>query len=180
MPSVLFMTPALAASIYLENGKKKSSGVTAILATSLLRREALRQRLDGLGAASRAVNQDFVLCHNDLHCFNVTQKQGALYLVDWDNAQIAPKELDFVKLAHWSRLGADGRFEPDSAIFASFCAGYGVAAGATTSSPIFKLAELVWLFRVLEFALAMNGPPNPPFWPPQRYAALLRERLADI
>ncbi len=180
MPSVLFMN-AGAGGIdifreWQEEVIRRNRNTGYIVAPE----GGLRQRLDGLGAASRAVNQDFVLCHNDLHCFNVTQKQGALYLVDWDNAQIAPKELDFVKLAHWSRLGADGRFEPDSAIFASFCAGYGVAAGATTSSPIFKLAELVWLFRVLEFALAMNGPPNPPFWPLQRYAGLLRERLADI
>ena len=103
------------------------------------------------------------MCHNDLHCLNVTQKQGSLYLVDWDNAQIAPKELDFVKLAHWSRLGADGHFEPDSAVFASFCAGYGAAAGAVLASPIFKLAEFVWLFRVLEFASVLNGARKPAF-----------------
>jgi hypothetical protein len=142
--------------------------------------QALRQKLDVLADASRALNPEFVLCHNDLHCLNVTQKQGSLYLVDWDNAQIAPKELDFVKLAHWSRLGADGYFEPDSAVFASFCAGYGAAAGAVLASPIFKLAEFVWLFRVLEFASVLNGPANPPFWEPPRYASLLRERLADI
>jgi hypothetical protein len=141
---------------------------------------ALRRKLDGLAAESRALNPQFVLCHNDLHCLNVTQKQGSLYLVDWDNAQIAPKELDFVKFAHWSRLGADGHFEPDSAIFASFCAGYGAGAGAVLASPIFKLAEVVWLFRVLEFASVLNGPANPPFWAPRRYASLLRERLADI
>ena len=141
---------------------------------------ALRRKLDGLAAASRALDPEFVLCHNDLHCLNVTHKQGSLYLVDWDNAQIAPKELDFVKLAHWSRLGAGGHFEPDSAIFASFCAGYGAAAGAVLASPIFKLAEVVWLFRVLEFAQVLNGPANPPFWAPRRYASLLRERLADV
>jgi len=141
---------------------------------------ALRRKLDGLAAASRALDPEFVLCHNDLHCLNITQKQGSLHLVDWDNAQIAPKELDFVKLAHWSRLGADGHFEPDSAVFASFCAGYGAAAGAVLASPIFKLAEVVWLFRVLEFAQVLNGPANPPFWAPRRYASLLRERLADV
>ena len=140
---------------------------------------ALRRKLDGLAAASRALNPEFVMCHNDLHCLNVTQKQGSLYLVDWDNAQIAPKELDFVKLAHWSRLGADGHFEPDSAVFASFCAGYGAAAGTVLASPIFKLAEFVWLFRVLEFASVLNGPAIPPFWAPRRYASLLRERFAD-
>ena len=141
--------------------------------------EALRERLECLHAAGRQAGTDFVLCHNDLHCLNVTQAQGALRLVDWDNAQIAPRELDFVKLAHWSRLGLDGHFEPDPAIFASFCAGYGAAPGAVLSSPVFKLAELLWLFRVLEFASALEQPANPPFWPPRRYAALLRERLAD-
>ena len=140
----------------------------------------MRRKLDGIAEASRALNPEFVLCHNDLHCLNVTRKQGSLYLVDWDNAQIAPKELDFVKLAHWSRLGADGHFEPDSAIFASFCAGYGAAAGAVLASPIFKLAEFVWLFRVLEFASATPLPANPPFWAPRCYASLLRQRLADI
>lgn len=137
----------------------------------------LLKYLDGLCAASRAVVPEFVLCHNDLHCLNVTRKQGSLYLVDWDNAQIAPKELDFVKLAHWSRPGADGHFEPNTAIFAAFCAGYGTTAAAVLSSPIFQLAELLWLFRVLEFAGRLKAPPTPPFWPPQRYAALLRQRL---
>ncbi len=139
--------------------------------------EPLLKHLASLCAAGRAAATGFVLCHNDLHCLNVTQKQGSLYLVDWDNAQIAPKELDFVKLAHWSRLGADGRFEPDAAIFAAFCAGYGTTAGAVLSSPVFQLAELLWLFRVLEFACHLKEPAAAPFWPPQRYAALLRQRL---
>ena len=139
--------------------------------------EALLEKLECLHAASQAAGTDFVLCHNDLHCLNVTHTQGSLRLVDWDNAQIAPKELDFVKLAHWSRLGPNGYFQPDPAVFASFCAGYGAAPGAILSSPVFKLAELLWLFRVLEFASVLEQPANPPFWPPHRYAALLRERL---
>jgi Phosphotransferase enzyme family len=138
---------------------------------------ALLKHLAGLCDASRAAATGFVLCHNDLHCLNVTQKRGSLHLVDWDNAQIAPKELDFVKLAHWSRLGADGHFEPDAAIFAAFCAGYGTTAAGVLSSPIFQLAELLWLFRVLEFAGRFEEPATPPFWPPQRYTALIRQRL---
>jgi len=135
-------------------------------------------KLERLCAASREAVQGAVLCHNDLHSLNVTQEGGALRLVDWDNAQIAPKELDFVKLAHWSRLGPDGRFVTDPGVFAGFCGGYKVAPEAVLTSPVFKLAEILWLFRVLEFALPLETPPVPPFWPPQRYAGLLRERFA--
>ncbi len=144
---------------------------------SIVPEAPLLKHLAGLCAACRAAAPEFVLCHNDLHCLNVTRKQGSLYLVDWDNAQIAPKELDFVKLAHWSRLGPDGHFEPNAAIFAAFCAGYGATAGAVLASPIFQLAELLWLYRVLEFAGRLKEPATPPFWPAQRYAALLRQRL---
>jgi Phosphotransferase enzyme family len=140
--------------------------------------EALARKLQRLCAASYEAAREFVLCHNDLHCLNVTQANGALRLVDWDNAQIAPKELDFVKPAHWSMLAADGHFAPDAGVFSSFCAGYGAAPEVILASPVFKLAELLWLFRVLEFAGGLEGPAAPPFWPAQRYAALLRERLA--
>jgi Ser/Thr protein kinase RdoA (MazF antagonist) len=140
--------------------------------------EDLQDRLELLHAGCPEAGTEFVLCHNDLHCLNVTGDRGSLRLVDWDNAQIAPKELDFVKLAHWSRLGPDGHFEPAPDLFASFCGGYGADAKAVLSSPVFKLAELLWLFRVLEFASAKEEPARPPFWPPGRYAGLLRERLA--
>jgi hypothetical protein len=140
--------------------------------------EPLAAAIGGLCAEAATRAPEFVLCHNDLHCLNVTVAGGALRLVDWDNAQIAPKELDFVKLAHWSKIGPDGHFATDTGIFASFCQGYGAAPQAVRASPLFRLAEILWLFRVLEFAYAVEAPAAAPFWPAERYAALLRERLA--
>jgi hypothetical protein len=116
-----------------------------------------------------------VLCHNDLQCTNVTMSGDAMHILDWDNAQIAPRDLDFVKLAHWSTLGQDGYFEPDAAIFSSFCAGYGVSEDAIKQSAIFRLAEILWLFRVYEFAKRTGT--AKPFWPASRYASLLAGRL---
>jgi Phosphotransferase enzyme family len=117
----------------------------------------------------------FVLCHNDLQCTNITEDGQSMHILDWDNAQIAPRELDFVKLAHWSVIGKDGYFEPDPAIFSSFCAGYGVSEEAIKHSATFRLAEILWLFRVYEFATRTVG--VKPFWPASRYARLLAERL---
>ena len=99
-------------------------------------------------------------------------------ILDWDNAQIAPQELDFVKLAHWSTIGKDGYFEPHPAIFSSFCEGYGVRDEAIKQSAIFRLAEILWLFRVHEFA--GRTPAAKPFWPASRYASLLAGRLKSL
>lgn len=39
----------------------------------------------------------FVLCHSDLHAGNVfIDKNGAIYIVDWDSPIIAPKERDLM------------------------------------------------------------------------------------
>jgi hypothetical protein len=122
----------------------------------------------------------YVLCHNDLQCTNITMKDGELRIVDWDNAAIAPRELDFVKLAHWSKIGEDGYFEPDAAIFEAYCEGYGISSAEIRQSPIFRLAEILWLFRVYEFALRPlePGTAKKPFWTLWRYASLLRKRLS--
>lgn len=42
--------------------------------------------------------QDFVLCHADLHCWNILieDSNGALHIVDWDTLIFAPKERDLM------------------------------------------------------------------------------------
>jgi hypothetical protein len=120
----------------------------------------------------------FVLCHNDLQCTNITMNGQSMHILDWDNAQIAPPELDFVKLAHWSTIGEDGYFKPDPAIFSSFCEGYGVSDEAVKHSAIFRLAEILWLFRVYEFTTRTVT--AKPFWPAEHYVALLSERLKSL
>jgi hypothetical protein len=136
---------------------------------------SLREKLEFLKDEIGSELLNLVLCHNDLQCTNVTMNGQSMHIVDWDNAQIAPRELDFVKIAHWSTIGKDGYFEPHPAIFSSFCEGYGVRDEAIKQSAIFRLAEILWLFRVHEFA--GRTPAAKPFWPASRYASLLDERL---
>ncbi len=142
---------------------------------------SLQRKLEALRRASEPV-REFVFCHNDLHCLNVTASDRGLHIVDWDNAQIAPKELDFVKLAYWSKPGPSGRFQPDAGIFCAFCAGYGIEEDEIRSSPVFKLAEILWLFRVFEFTRKMpdNLDAKPPFWQASQYQDLLLQKLGQI
>lgn len=135
----------------------------------------LRGKLELLRKEIGSEPLSFVFCHNDLQCTNVTVSGPSMHIVDWDNAQIAPRELDFVKISHWSTIGEGGYFEPDPAIFSSFCQGYGVRDEAIRQSAIFRLAEILWLFRVYEFAVRTAT--LKPFWPASRYASLLDERL---
>jgi thiamine kinase-like enzyme len=131
----------------------------------------LRRKLESLQDEIGSEPLSFVFCHNDLQCTNVSMNGPSMHILDWDNAQIAPRELDFVKIAHWSKIGKDGYFDPDREIFLSFCAGYGVLPAVIEQSPIFRLAEILWLFRVYDFA--MKTVAAKPFWPAARYASLL-------
>jgi spectinomycin phosphotransferase len=64
------------------------------------RRDEIRtlvERAEDLGSALRERAVDYVLCHTDLHAGNVLlAEQGALYIVDWDNPLLAPKERDLM------------------------------------------------------------------------------------
>ena len=52
--------------------------------------------------------QDWVVCHADLHNGNsLIAKDGALYIVDWDTAMLAPPERDLMFVG--SGLGRPGR-----------------------------------------------------------------------
>lgn len=54
------------------------------------RAERLAQRL-------KAQPPPFVLCHSDLHAGNIlVESRGALYIVDWDDPILAPKERDLM------------------------------------------------------------------------------------
>ncbi|MCP4541456.1 MAG: aminoglycoside phosphotransferase family protein [Chloroflexi bacterium] len=57
--------------------------------------KVLLQRLQNLQTLARAVEKEMVVCHTDLHGGNLmTDAQGNLYIVDWENAMIAPPEHD--------------------------------------------------------------------------------------
>lgn len=63
------------------------------------RREILESvsRTQQLAETLVAESLDFVLCHYDIHAGNLMiDRNGALYIVDWDNPILAPKERDLM------------------------------------------------------------------------------------
>jgi len=73
-------------------------------ATALLRarRNEIRALIDRAEALARTLRErslPFVLCHSDLHAYNLLiDRDGALYIVDWDQPMLAPKERDLMFL----------------------------------------------------------------------------------
>jgi spectinomycin phosphotransferase len=57
----------------------------------------LIKRAERLALALVERHPEFVLCHSDLHAGNILiAASGALYIVDWDNPILAPKERDLM------------------------------------------------------------------------------------
>ena len=78
-------------------------------------------RAAALGARLRADPPSFVPCHADIHAGNVlTDADGALHIVDWDTAILAPKERDLMFIG--AGISDDWRGPGPAALF---YAGYG-------------------------------------------------------
>jgi spectinomycin phosphotransferase len=57
----------------------------------------LVRRAERLGQALQAHAPEFILCHADIHAWNLLiDVSGALYMVDWDTLIFAPKERDLM------------------------------------------------------------------------------------
>ena len=55
------------------------------------------KRADQLAQRLREQSLEFILCHSDIHGYNLLiDQQGALYIVDWDGLTFAPKERDLM------------------------------------------------------------------------------------
>jgi spectinomycin phosphotransferase len=74
--------------------------VAADLAAAWAPRRDLVRRLfaqaDALGRAQAARSLPRVLCHADLHPWNVLVDDGHLWIVDWDEATLAPRDRDLM------------------------------------------------------------------------------------
>jgi spectinomycin phosphotransferase len=58
---------------------------------------AIINRMEELGHLLRTQPLDFVLCHTDIHTANILlDKQNKMFIVDWDNPLLAPKERDLM------------------------------------------------------------------------------------
>lgn len=76
---------------------------------------------DELAAQLRAEPPPHVLCHGDPHLGNVLLVDGSPWLLDWDDAMLAPRERDLVLLK--GGMGGFGTDNPDEQAW--FDAGYG-------------------------------------------------------
>jgi spectinomycin phosphotransferase len=57
----------------------------------------LVRRAEQLARALQSQRLEFVLCHSDMHIWNLLVSAGGqLYIVDWDNPILAPKERDLM------------------------------------------------------------------------------------
>jgi spectinomycin phosphotransferase len=79
---------------------------------------------DDLGCRLRAESPRHVLCHGDPHVGNVLLVDGTPWLLDWDDAMLAPKERDLVLLK--GGMGGYGPANPTEQAW--FDDGYGSAA----------------------------------------------------
>lgn len=112
----------------LAEGQTFADPVSADLA-ALLRRErstieVLVRRAGALAAILTQRALPFVLCHADIHAWNVLiDAGGALHIVDWDTVTLAPKERDLM----FPGGGLFGGWRPPHEETALFLAGYGAA-----------------------------------------------------
>src|SRR5918994_900649 len=94
---------------------------------------ALADRADRLGGELAAAPAPQVLCHADLHTWNVlVEDAGRLWIADWDEAVLAPRERDLTFVVG----GGIGHGLVGPSEEASFLEGYGqVTAGQVTADP---------------------------------------------
>jgi spectinomycin phosphotransferase len=85
---------------------------------------ALLRRTDALAAEMQRAGLPLVLCHADLHTWNVlVERDGGLWIVDWDETILAPRERDLMFVIEG--IGR-GLVSPEET--AHFLEGYGPAA----------------------------------------------------
>ena len=109
------------------HGSRLADSIAAELAALLQARAVeVRQLVDGAERLARALQarpQVVVLCHADLHNGNLLlSPDGALHIVDWDTALLAPKERDLMFVGSGLRRAGD-----EAQAAAWFYQGYGPA-----------------------------------------------------
>lgn len=97
---------------------------------------ALVDRTDALGDELRGAHLPLVLCHADLHTWNVLiDSDGGMWIVDWDEVVLAPRERDLMFV-----IGGIGRGLVSEQQTACFLHGYG-------DSPIDRRALRYYRYR---------------------------------
>ncbi|MBL8833081.1 MAG: aminoglycoside phosphotransferase family protein [Rhodospirillales bacterium] len=123
----------------------------------------------------------WTLAHNDLHGLHLIDDaaNATLWVIDWDNAVVAPPELDFVKLRYWTRVDAGtGQLTADPELYGALRAAYAAAGGPVLDIAVSRACEALWLLRVFHFETdrKLAGKPTPRLFPPaETYLAALHD-----
>jgi spectinomycin phosphotransferase len=119
--------------------------VAADLATLLRAKQSeinyLIQRAEDLGAVLRGQPSAFVLCHSDIHVGNILMSSlsDKLYIVDWDQPLLAPKERDLMFIG----AGIDGRGEYAEHDEHLFYEGYGQTSIDSVALAYYRYERIV-------------------------------------
>ncbi|MCB0018551.1 MAG: phosphotransferase [Anaerolineales bacterium] len=101
---------------------------------------ALVERAETLAHALQLAPPPFVLCHSDLHAGNLLiDEHGLLYLVDWDEPLLAPKERDLMYVG--GALLASGLTPADEE--ALFYPGYGATTIHAAARAYYRYERIV-------------------------------------
>jgi aminoglycoside phosphotransferase (APT) family kinase protein len=126
----------------------------------------LRINLDAIVEPIKSSELSFALTHNDIQPLNIITTEERLFLIDWDNCQIAPPEFDLVKIKYWTARDPTGFLSGDLALYEAFLKGYMTRPGAAIDQEILRACEALWLCRAFrfEFERERSGrKPAPPF-----------------
>lgn len=86
--------------------------------------ENILRRAEELGRMAQARQTPIVLCHADIHIFNVlVAPDGQIFVIDWDETILAPKERDLMFVLDNSAAGVPVTHKDEKA----FLQGYGPA-----------------------------------------------------
>jgi spectinomycin phosphotransferase len=79
--------------------------------------------MESLAGVLRKQSGPHVICHADLHPANIIRdRAGNVFIIDWDDVMLAPKERDFI---FTGQVTVDGSTLQESLPFISFFQGYG-------------------------------------------------------
>lgn len=97
------------------------------------------ERAEELGKTLKSQSLEQVLCHSDIHAGNLLlEASGALYIIDWDDPIIAPKERDLMFIG-----GGIGGIWNTAREEALFYQGYGVKDINLTALTYYRYERII-------------------------------------
>lgn len=112
----------------------------------------LVERAEGLAVELQSKPLELVLCHSDIHGGNtLISEEGNLYIVDWDNPILAPKERDLMFIG--GGIDYNWKSKREEAVFYE---GYGKAETNLSALAYYRFERIVQDLAVIAKQLSMT------------------------